>query len=103
VAGGFSTGRSGEALKEHLKSGYEAACPSGWDPIERLKDQDIDGVEAEVIYTTLGLALFQLSDAELQQACFQVYNNWVAEFRSHNPKRLHPVAMIALEDIAEAV
>ena len=103
VAGGFSTGRSGEALKEHLKSGYEAARPSGWDPIERLKDQDIDGVEAEVIYTTLGLALFQLSDVELQHACFQVYNNWVAEFRSHNPKRLHPVAMISLENVAEAV
>ena len=56
VAGGFSTGRSGEDLKEHLKSGYEAARPSGWDPVERLKDQDLDGVAAEVIYTTLGLA-----------------------------------------------
>lgn len=103
VAGGFSTGRSGEALKEHLKSGYEAARPSGWDPVERLKDQDIDGVAAEVIYTTLGLALFQLADAELQQACFRVYNDWVAEFRSHNPKRLHPVAMISLEEIPAAV
>ena len=103
VAGGFSTGRSGEALKEHLKSGYEAARPSGWDPVERLKDQDLDGVAAEVIYTTLGLALFQLADADLQQACFGVYNDWVAEFRSHSPTRLHPVAMISLEDIPAAV
>ena len=103
VAGGFSTGRSGEALKEHLKSGYEAARPSGWDPVERLKDQDLDGVAAEVIYTTLGLALFQLTDVDLQQACFGVYNDWVAEFRSHSPKRLHPVAMISLEDIPAAV
>ena len=38
VAGGFSAGRSGEALKAHLKRGYEAARPSGWDPVERLKD-----------------------------------------------------------------
>ena len=103
VAGGFSTGRSGEELKKHLKSGYEAARPSGWDPVERIKDQDIDGVQAEVIYTTLGLALFQLTDAKLQQACFRVYNDWVTEFRSHNPKRLHPVAMISLEDIPAAV
>jgi len=103
VAGGFSTGRSGEELKKHLKSGYEAARPSGWDPVERIKDQDIDGVQAEVIYTTLGLALFQLTDAKLQQACFRVYNGWVAEFQSHNPKRLHPVAMISLENIAEAI
>ncbi len=103
VAGGFSTGRSGEELKKHLKSGYEAARPSGWDPVERIKDQDIDGVQAEVIYTTLGLALFQLTDVKLQQACFRVYNDWVTEFRSHNPRRLHPVAMISLEDIPAAV
>src|SRR6516165_9109644 len=37
VAGGFGTGRSGEELKEHMKRGYEAARPSGWDPAERLK------------------------------------------------------------------
>ena len=103
VAGGFSAGRSGEELKKHLTRGYEAARPSGWDPIERIKDQDIDGVRAEVIYTTLGLALFQLPDAELQQACFRVYNDWVTEFRSHDPKRLYPVALISLEDIPTAV
>jgi hypothetical protein len=43
VAGGFGTGRSGEELKEHMKRGYEAARPSGWDPAERIKDQDVDG------------------------------------------------------------
>ena len=103
VAGGFSAGRSGEELKKHLTRGYEAARPGGWDPVERIKDQDIDGVRAEVIYTTLGLALFQLADAALQQACFRVYNDWVAEFRSHDPKRLYPVALISLEDIPTAV
>src|ERR1700720_4189457 len=43
VAGGFGIGKSGEELKEHLKKGYEAARPSGWDPAERLKERDIDG------------------------------------------------------------
>ena len=60
--------------------------PAAGTPVERIKDQDIDGVRAEVIYTTLGLALFQLADAELQQACFRVYNDWVAEFRAHDPQ-----------------
>ncbi len=103
VAGGFGIGKSGEELKEHLTKGYEAARPSGWDPAERLKDQDIDGVEAEVLYTTLGMPLFALSDAELQQACFRVYNDWVAEFASYNPKRLIPIALISLEDVQEGV
>ena len=103
VAAGFGIGKSGQELKEHLQKGYEAARPSGWDPVERLKDQDVDGVAAEVIYTTLGMPLFGLDDAELQRACFRVYNDWVAEFRSYAPKRLHPIALISLEDIGEAV
>ena len=80
VAGGFGAGRSGKELKEHLKHGYEAARPAGWDPVERIKDQDIDGVEAEVLYTTLGMPLFGLNDAQLQRECFAVYNDWVAEY-----------------------
>ncbi len=100
VAGGFGLGRSGKELGDHFRShGYEAARPSGWDPVERLKDQDIDGVEAEVLYTTLGMALFGLADAELQQACFRVYNDWLAGFCSHDRRRLHGVALIALEDV----
>jgi predicted TIM-barrel fold metal-dependent hydrolase len=103
VAGGFARGLSGKELKEHMAKGYEAARPSGWDPVERIKDQDVDGVEAEVLYTTLGMPLFQMDDAELQRACFRVYNDWVAEFRSHSPKRLHPIALISLEDIGDGV
>ncbi len=98
VAGGFGIGKSGDDLKQHLKKGYEAARPSGWDPAERLKDQDVDGVSAEVIYTTLGMSLFGLDDAELQQACFRAYNDWVNEYASYNRKRLYPIALISLED-----
>jgi predicted TIM-barrel fold metal-dependent hydrolase len=103
VAAGFGIGKSGAELKEHLTKGYEAARPSGWDPVERLKDQDVDGVCAEVLYTTLGMPLFALDDAELQQTCFSVFNDWLAEYASHAPKRLYAIALISLEDIAAGV
>ncbi len=104
VATGFAAGRGGQELKEFIvratfDEGYKAARPSGWDPVERIKDQEVDGVEAEVLYTTLGMPLFGLHDAELQRECFKVYNDWVAEFASHNPKRLHAIALISLEDV----
>lgn len=104
VAGVFAAGRSGEALREHMKHGYEAARPSGWDPVERLKDQDLDGVVAEVLYSSLGIVLFGLKDIELQKACLQVYNDWLAEFCAHSPNRLvgiglYPLA--ALPDVSE--
>ena len=103
VAGGFAAGRSGEELKEFIEKGYESARPSGWDPAERLKDQDIDGVVAEVLYPTLGMPLFQLKDEELQRECFHVYNDWAAEFCSYDRKRLLAAALIPLTDMTEAV
>jgi uncharacterized protein len=103
VAGGFAAGRSGQELKEFMGKGYEAARPSGWDPAERLKDQDVDGVNAEVLYPTLGMPLFQLKDVELQQACFRVYNDWVAEFCGYEPKRLVGAGLVSLTDINQGI
>jgi predicted TIM-barrel fold metal-dependent hydrolase len=103
VAGGFAAGRSGQELKEFMDKGYEAARPSGWDPAERLKDQDVDGVAAEVLYPTLAMVLYQLQDRELQNACFRAYNDWTAEFCSYNPRRLVGAGLVALLDIDEGI
>jgi len=101
VAGLFSAGKRGEELREFFKHGYEAARPSGWDPVERLKDQEIDGVVAEVLYSSLGLKLFGVNDPELQLACLKVYNEWLAEFCAHDPKRLLGVGLYSLEALPD--
>jgi predicted TIM-barrel fold metal-dependent hydrolase len=103
VAHGFGLGKGGKELREHLGRGYEAARPSGWDPAARIADQEVDHIAAEVLYTTLGLSLFALDDAELQRASFAVYNDWIAEFAAYSPRRLYPVALISLEDVGAAV
>ena len=103
VAGGFAAGKSGHELKDHMSKGYEAARPGGWDPAERIKDQEIDGVQCEVIYTTLGARLFGLQDAEFQCACFRAFNGWLTEFCSYDPRRLAGVGLIPLDDIGEAI
>jgi uncharacterized protein len=103
VAHGFGLGKGGQELKEHLNKGYEAARSSGWDPAARIVDQDTDRIAAEILYTTLGLSLFALDDAELQRACFGVYNDWLADYAAYNPRRLYPVALISLEDIEQGV
>ena len=68
--------------------------------VSRIKT--LDGVEGEVLHTTLAFRLFWLGDAKLQQACFRVYNDWLAEYCSHSPKRLVGVPLISLYDIDEA-
>jgi predicted TIM-barrel fold metal-dependent hydrolase len=100
VAGAWASGKSGAELKEHLeRAGYETARPSGWDPAERVKDQDVDGVLAEVLYGTLGMRLFPMVDGALQRSIFRAYNDWLGEFCSFDPTRLHGVALISLWDV----
>jgi predicted TIM-barrel fold metal-dependent hydrolase len=73
--------------------------PGGGDPAERLTDMELEGVDAAVLYTTYGFTLFACQDPQLQEACFRVYNDWLAEFCSYAPKRLAGIAMISLYDV----
>ena len=76
---------------------------SVWDPAERLKEQDRDGVSAEALYTSMGMLLFGLDNAELRAACFSAFNDWAAEYCSYDPKRLIGLGVVTLEDIPAAV
>ena len=96
---GLGAGKSPEELAEFLtKATYADARPGGWDPAERVKDNDLDGVEADVLYTTLGFRVFWIKDAGLQTDCFRVYNDWLAEYCSYSPKRMVGLPMISLYD-----
>ncbi len=103
VAGFFGSGKSATELPEHAKRGFEAAPKSVWDPAERLKEQDQDGVSAEVLYTSMGMLLYGLNDAELRAACFRAFNDYAAEYCSYDPKRMVGLGAITLEDIPAAI
>src|SRR6266851_2507792 len=103
VAGFFAAGVPSEDLPEYIKKGFEAAPASVWDPAARVKDQEVDGVRAEVIYTSMGMPLYGLDDVELRTACFRAYNDWATEYCSYDPKRLVPLGLITLEDIGAGV
>ena len=63
-----------------------------WDPVERIKDQDIDGILAEVLY--FGGPIKNAQDTGLRLNSYRGYNRWLADFCSHDPKRLVGVAAI---------
>jgi len=63
----------------------------------RLKDQDIDGIQAEVIYGILGLGA-EIKDREVARQVFHCYNQWVADFVKQNPQRLAALACIPNHD-----
>ena len=66
----------------------------GYDPDARIKELDEEGIEAELLYTSLGLVMYTIPDAEFQHACFRAFNDWLADYCTTAPKRLFGVAMI---------
>jgi len=103
VAGFFGSGKSAEELPEHSKKGFEAAPKSAWDPAERLKEQDMDGVSAEVLYTSMGMLLYGMDDAKLRAASFRAFNDYATEYCNYNPKRLVGLGSVTMEDIPAAI
>lgn len=100
---GFGANKTLEELQQLLKGfSYAGAHRGGWDPAQRVKDMDQDGVAGDVLYTTLGFRMFWIRDAGFQRACFQVYNAWLAEFCSYSPKRLKGLGLVSLYDPRQA-
>ena len=61
------------------------------------------GVSAEVLYPTFGLRLFALEDADVQEACFQIANDWLIDYCKVAPGRLVGIPMISLYNLKNAV
>jgi predicted TIM-barrel fold metal-dependent hydrolase len=97
ISGAFAAGKTFD--KSFMEAGLENAIPGGWDPAARVKDLEADGIAAEVLYTTCAFVLFWLDDAALQEACFRVYNDWLAEFCSYDPQRFAGLGLVSLFDI----
>src|SRR5437879_11796969 len=71
------------------------------DPELRLKDQDRDGVQAEVLYGILG-ATGRMNDGEAVVEVIRVYNEWLADFCSTHPERFARLASIHNAPVAPA-
>ena len=93
---------SPEAM-EMRKLGYDLARPGCYDVKERLKDQELDGINAEVIYPSVIFNVYQIEDLDIVKATFSLYNDWVADYCKEAPDRLFPLASIQLFDLDEAV
>jgi uncharacterized protein len=71
------------------------------DPELRLKDQDRDGVRAEVLYGILGASM-RLEDPEAATEMLFIYNRWLEGFCSTHPDRYAGIACVPNDDIEAA-
>ena len=76
---------------------------AAYDPAARVAELDREGIEAELIYTSFGLSMYQIADQPFQFACMRAFNDWLAEFCAAFPKRLFGIAMIPTDDVDAGV
>jgi len=72
------------------------------DPELRAKDQDRDGVQAEVLYGVLG-ATGRLQDPEAAVEVVRIYNEWLAGFCTARPERFAGLAAIPNNPLEAAI
>ncbi len=72
------------------------------EPELRIKDQDRDGVQAEVLYGILGTT-GRIADREAAVEVIRVYNEWLAEFCATHPERFAGLASIPNHPLEAAI
>lgn len=96
VCNGRVVGRSGQPRGPNPYNDLSAIGRAGLeddgfrvsDPKLRLKDMDLDGVWASVIYGPVPLTL-SIPEPDLQDACYAAWNDWaIEEFNAAAPDRL---------------
>ena len=76
------------------------------DARQRLREQDLDGIDAEVLFAPVFVARFieSISDKRVYRSIVQAYNTWLAQdYCSVAPDRLIGNALIPISGIDDAV
>jgi predicted TIM-barrel fold metal-dependent hydrolase len=96
---------AGKPAEELRVSGvrFDELHKGGWDPDARMADQARDGVDAEIIYPTVGMVLCNHPDADYKKACFDAYNRWIAEYCAKHPARLLGCGQTAMRSPEEGI
>ena len=78
----------------------EQAHPGGTDPVARLADMDLEGIDQAVLFPSLGLYFWALDDPLAAVPIARAYNDWLASYCAADPTRLFGAAMLPMQDPA---
>lgn len=100
----FYTGAQVLKIGQSDKSAQDIGfTEAGYVPEVRVDFQKKAGVAAEVMNATFMLLIMQGRYRNVTRAAAAVFNDWLAEFCSYDPKRLIGVSMIPMDDVDWAV
>jgi predicted TIM-barrel fold metal-dependent hydrolase len=88
---------------EMVKQGYPAMRPGVLDPDLRIKDQDLDGIDAEVLLPSVLMGINTIDNKDVIAATYKNYNDWVLNYTRHQPARLFPTSCLPMHDMDLAI
>jgi predicted TIM-barrel fold metal-dependent hydrolase len=115
---GASIGSSGTAQTSEDERFWPALGRKGqYDPVERLKDMDTDGIDVEVLYTQGdaymmpagdpagidGMKLLDIEDSNFRYTMVRAFNDALADWIDTAPNRLVPMGIVPLLPLDTAV
>jgi predicted TIM-barrel fold metal-dependent hydrolase len=69
----------------------------------RLVDMELEGIDAEICFPSLGLWLYCLDDPEAEAASARLYNDWNHDFLGSNPTRFVRCGMLPVLDFSNTL
>ena len=102
MKGAGAANAAGAAMKAAEKNSAFTR-PGYWDPIERLKDMDADGVQAEVLYSEVSAFRYLGDMKEGADDSVRAFNDVLHWFSEPDPKRLVVSYQIPIYDIDVAI
>jgi predicted TIM-barrel fold metal-dependent hydrolase len=102
---GIQTGDrfDGDPDKLRTSGTFDEVRAAAHDPAAYIAENETDGIWGSVIYPSQGLVLYSVPNTEVVTAAMRGYNDWLAEFCSHDSSRLKGIAMLNIDEPAEAV
>jgi predicted TIM-barrel fold metal-dependent hydrolase len=83
---------------------YADGCPpASYDAAARLRLYDEWGIDAGIVFPTIGILPFETDDLGLLNAMMTAYNTWQAEFAADGDGRIIPIATLNLRDRDAAI
>jgi predicted TIM-barrel fold metal-dependent hydrolase len=73
------------------------------DPAARLGDLDLEGIDVQVVYGSIGLAISSVRDRDVAAALARACNDYYAGFCRGGHGRLRGMAVLPLRDVSAAV
>jgi predicted TIM-barrel fold metal-dependent hydrolase len=102
--GAMLGGNASKANMAHLKVKHPSSGrPGHFDPAERLRDMDIDGVDVEVLYCEVSAYRYLYMMRDGAREATRAFNDTLREFASADPRRLVVTCQVPIHDIDFAI